>query len=111
MRVRLVKEKVIQDFVAKHAVSKSAFRTWLSVLKLSDWDTLEDIQGTFPATDILGKGCKRVVFDIGGNNYRLICGYMFGRKEVHLFICWIGTHAEYTKLCKRGEQYTISVFK
>ena len=111
MRIRLVKEKVIQDFVVKHASSKSTFRIWLDVLKSADWESLEDMKATFPATDILGKGAKRVVFDIGGNNYRLICGYLFGRKEVHLFICWIGTHAAYTKLCERGEQYTVSMFK
>lgn len=111
MRIRLVKEKVIQDFVAKHAISKSAFRTWLDMLKSADWTMPEDMKGTFAATDILGKSCKRAVFDIGGNKYRLICGYMFGRKEVHLFICWIGTHAEYTKLCNKGEQYTVSMFK
>jgi mRNA interferase HigB len=111
MHVRLVKEKVIQDFVAKHAIGKSAFRTWLDVLKSADWTMPEDMKGTFPATDILGKGCKRAVFDIGGNKYRLICGYLFGIKEVHLFICWIGTHAEYTKLCDKGDQYTVSMFK
>jgi len=112
MRVRfLVKEKVIHDFVANHAISKRAFRTWLDVLKSANWTPPEDIKSTFLATDILGKGCKRVVFDIGGNNYRLICGYLFGRKEAHLFICRIGVHAEYTKLCDKGEQYTVSMFK
>ena len=111
MRVHLIKEKVIYDFVAKHAVSKNVFRAWLNILKSADWTTLEDLMATFPATDILGKGCNRVIFDVGGNNYRLICGYLFGRKEVHLFICWIGTHAEYAKLCDKGEQYTVTLFK
>ncbi len=110
MRVRLIKEKSIQDFVDKHAVSKNAFRNWLDVLKGADWTIAENIQDTFGSADLLGGGSKRVVFDIGGNNYRVICGYLFGRKEVHLFVCWIGTHAEYTKLCKRGEQYTVSMF-
>ena len=46
MRIRLVKEKVIQDFVAKHAVSKSAFRTWLDVLKSANWTMPENMKGT-----------------------------------------------------------------
>ena len=86
MRVHLVKEKVIHDFVTKHAIGKAGFRTWLDVLKSTDWTAPEDMKETFPATDVLGKSCKRVVFDIGGNKYRLICGYLFGGKEVHLFI-------------------------
>jgi mRNA interferase HigB len=51
-----------------------------------------------------------VVFDIGGNNYRMICKYVFGEREIHLFVCWIGTHADYDALCKKNEQYTISKF-
>jgi mRNA interferase HigB len=53
---------------------------------------------------LLGNGSKKVVFDIGGNNFRMICSYSIGRKEFHLFVNWIGTHAEYDKLCKNNEQ-------
>ena len=67
-----------------------------------------DILETFGAGDLLGRGSNRVVFDIGGNNYRMICKYAFGERQVHLFICWIGTHAEYDKLCAGREQYTIT---
>ncbi|RYF91432.1 MAG: type II toxin-antitoxin system HigB family toxin, partial [Chitinophagaceae bacterium] len=58
----------------------------------------------------LGNGSGRVVFDIGGNKYRMICKYAFGDKQVHLFICWIGTHAAYTQLCKKGQQYNITLY-
>ncbi|WP_394367549.1 type II toxin-antitoxin system HigB family toxin [Mangrovibacterium lignilyticum] len=34
------------------------------------------------------KGSNRVVFNIGGNKYRVICQYYFGRQKVHLFIKW-----------------------
>jgi mRNA interferase HigB len=40
----------------------------------------------------------------------MICKYNFGETKVHLFIKWIGTHADYTKLCKEGEQYFISFY-
>ena len=81
MRVHLVKEKVIQDFVIRHAIAKAGFRTWLDVLKSADWSTPENMKATFPATDVLGRGYKRVIFDIGGNKYRLFCNYLFGRKK------------------------------
>ncbi|MES2328836.1 MAG: hypothetical protein V4539_04485 [Bacteroidota bacterium] len=38
----------------------------------------------------------------------MICHYVFGDKEMHLFVCWIGTHAEYTKLCADKKQYIVS---
>jgi mRNA interferase HigB len=37
----------------------------------------------------------------------MICKYAFGDKQVHLFVCWIGTHAEYDALCNEEKQYTI----
>ncbi len=110
MKVHLIKKQSIEDYVADHATSKIAFAKWLATLKEADWSIPEDIQATFPSADLLGNGSSRVVFDIGGNNYRMICKYAFGEKEIHLFICWIGTHAAYTKLCDRNLQYTVSVY-
>lgn len=57
--------------------------------------------------NILGRGSDRVVFNIGGNKYRMICKYHFGTKKVHLFISWIGTHSAYSKLCNNNEQFSI----
>lgn len=68
------------------------------------------MQSTFRTVDFLGKGSARVVFDIGGNNYRMICKYAFGGRQVHLFVCWMGTHAAYDKLCNNNEQFTVSIF-
>jgi|SRR5690606_3783669 len=108
MRVHLIKKDTIEGFVRLNARSKTSFAVWLSVLKTADWDTPLDILRTFGSADILGNGSNRVVFNVGGNNYRVICKYGFGEKQVHLFICWIGTHADYDKLCDQGEQYTIT---
>jgi mRNA interferase HigB len=63
---------------------------------------------TFGSADLLGNRSSRVVFDIAGNTYRMICKYAFSVKQVHLFVCWIGTHADYDKLCMLNEQYTVS---
>jgi mRNA interferase HigB len=83
---------------------------WLSTIKYADWSQPHDIQLTFGSSDLLGKGSNRIVFDIGGNNYRMICKYIFGKRQVHLFICWIGTHTEYDELCDRNQQYTVNIY-
>lgn len=110
MKVHLIKRQTIEEYERKNARSRSSFKLWNLTLKDVDWDNPEDILQTFGSADLLGNGSDRVVFNIGGNNYRMICHYIFGEKEVHLFINWIGTHAEYTKLCNDKEQYTISEF-
>ncbi len=110
MRVNLIKQKTIRDFVLENARSKVSFEDWLVKIKFADWQTPEDIKKTFNSADFFGKGSNRIVFDIAGNNYRIICKYGFGENEVHLFVCWIGTHAQYTKLCHRNEQYTVNIY-
>ena len=110
MKVRLIKRKSIEDFVVQNARSRSSFKLWLTFLKMADWAEPGDIAETFGSVDLLGNGSYRVVFDIAGNNYRMICKYHFGETRVHLFIKWIGTHAEYTKLCDDNKQYTVNCF-
>ena len=108
MKVHLIKKQTIEDYTRKQARSKVSFGIWLQVLNSADWNEPGDILRTFGSADLLGDGNDRVVFNIAGNNYRIICKYLFGSKKVHLFVCWIGTHAEYDKLCDRNEQYTVN---
>jgi mRNA interferase HigB len=107
MRIHLIRKETIEEYVNEHARSKSSFEEWLSALKSADWKKADDIQLTYGSADLLGRGSNRVVFDIGGNKYRMICKYAFGEKMVHVFICWMGTHAEYDKLNKENRQFTV----
>jgi len=107
MRVRLLTKNTIERFIVRNIGCRSPFESWQKSIKDADWDTPHDIKATFNSADMLGKGSKRVVFNIGGNNYRMICQYHFGKQKVSMFINWIGTHSEYTKLCKTGEQFKI----
>ncbi|WP_229689135.1 type II toxin-antitoxin system HigB family toxin [Puia dinghuensis] len=110
MKVHLIKRQTIEQFAKENARSRPSFKLWLQILGSADWAEPEDILETFGSADLLGNGCNRVVFDIGGNSYRMICHYVIGDNQVHLFVCWIGTHAEYTKLCNARKQYKISIY-
>jgi mRNA interferase HigB len=108
MRVRILKKQSIEDYIAINHQSEIAFKQWLYQVKRADWGKPSDILLSFSNADLLGKSSKRIVFNIGGNKYRMICQYYFGRKKVHVFINWIGTHNEYTRLCSAGLQYKIN---
>jgi len=110
MKVRIIKQKSIENFAFQHARSRSSFRIWLALLKWVDWNVPADITDSFGSADLLGNGSDRVVFDIGGNHFRMICKYHFGITRLHLYIKWIGTHAEYTALCNDNEQYTVNIY-
>lgn len=109
MKVRLIKMQTIVDYIKNNAQSKSGFDIWLRNIKLSDWSNLNDLKSTFKTADQISD-TNRVIFNIGGNKYRMICSYKVGRKNFHLYINWIGTHSEYTKLCESNKQYTIDKF-
>lgn len=110
MKVRLIRRSSIEEYTKQNAPGRGSFSIWLSVLKYADWIEPGDIKCTYGSADLLGNGSCRVVFDIGGNNHRMICMYHFGRTNVHLYIKWIGSHAAYSVLCNKGEQYKIDKY-
>lgn len=110
MKIHLIRRETVERYVSANASSKIGLLEWLLKIKYADWVIPGNIMETFPTADLLGKGSSRVVFNIGGNKYRLIAKFHFGEMQVHLFICWIGTHSEYDFICKNLKQYTISEY-
>lgn len=108
MKIHLIKAATLENFALSNAQSRGAIEEWLDKLKHADWEQPADIKKTYNAADLLGKSSHKIVFDLGGNKYRLICKYAFGAKQIHLYICWIGTHAAYSKLNGQMMQYTIN---
>ena len=110
MRVHLIRRASLEDYGLRQPLSRNGLKEFVVKIKYANWRIPVDINGTFPDADIIGKGSSRVIFNINGNRYRLICKYKFGLKHVHLYVCWVGTHAEYDKICAMGYQYEINIF-
>ena len=108
MKVRLITKNTIFSYVRFNRASETSFENWLDKLKVADWNIPSDIVSHYISADLLGGGSNRVVFNIKGNHYRMICQYDFTKNLVHLYVCWIGTHAEYDRICSLNLQYTIS---
>jgi len=77
MKIHLIKKQSIEAYVLKNAGSKASFEIFLGLLYRADWNKPGDIVSTFRNADIIGKGSDRVIFNIAGNQYRLICKYYF----------------------------------
>lgn len=92
--MRIIKHKTIVDFYTRHAGAKTALEDWYIKTEEAMWDNFADIKNTFKSVDAVGN--KRFVFNIKGNNYRLVAIILFVPKMV--FIRFIGTHAEYDKI-------------
>lgn len=91
--MRIAGRDKLTKFMRKHARSKSSLSDWLATAEEADWKTPQDIKERFRSADFLSK--NRVIFDISGNNYRLVVLVRY--VEGQLLILKIGTHAEYDK--------------
>lgn len=107
MKVRLIKKLTIEQYCLDNPKSRNAFQNWLGLLKNADWNHPGDILKVYASADLLGNGSSRIIFNLAGNHYRMICKYHFGSAMVHIYVKWIGTHAEYNALCAVKKQYTI----
>lgn len=90
--MHIISYKKINDFIKKHNQAESSLSGWYNIVKKSDFNTFVELKNTFPSADIVG---NFVIFNIGGNNYRLIAKVLYKARKV--YIRHILTHAEYDK--------------
>lgn len=108
MKVNLVKWMNVLDVVEKDYEMRNAFLKFYEKLKNTEWNIPSDIFNTFNSADIIKcESSNRIVFNIGGNKYRLICGYHFGRTYINLFVKFVGTHTQYDKI----DVCNVNIFK
>jgi len=92
--MRVVAKKILREFWEKHTDSEQQLKTWYKEASKAKWTSPNDIKLEYPTASIL-KG-YRAVFNICGNNYRLVVKINYFRKWV--FIRFIGTHNDYNKI-------------
>lgn len=90
--MNVVSHKAIRIFCERHRDAGSALDHWYRVAKRATWVNFVELKQAFSTADFFA---PYVVFDIGGNKYRLIAEINFGRRV--LFIRGIMTHKEYMK--------------
>jgi mRNA interferase HigB len=92
--MRIIAYKNIEQFGQKYPDSKKQLMAWYAITKASKWQNVNEVKQTFPFVRIFLD--NRVVFNIKGNEYRLIVKFNF--KAAIGYICFVGTHAEYNEI-------------
>jgi mRNA interferase HigB len=95
--MHVIKKKTLQDFWTRHPPAELPLRAWLKDAERAEWRTMHDIKAYARSADMVGD--NRVVFNIGGNKFRLVvlCLLTKGR----LYIRFVGTHAAYHRIDAR----------
>lgn len=89
--MRIIARSKIIEYYTKHSDTKTALEDWYKKTLNAEWHCFDDIKKTFRTIDSVGN--QHYVFDIKGNNYRLIVVIKFTIGLV--LIRFIGTHSEY----------------
>ena len=101
MRVRVIKKSNVYSHIGKNKHMSKCFDILFEKLQYVDWEIPQNITQTFKSADFVTCGdghLSRIVFNVGRNRYRMVCGYFFGRKEIILYVKFVGTHREYDSI-------------
>jgi mRNA interferase HigB len=93
--LRIIKVAPLKAFwEQRYPDSEKAIKAWIADAQRATWQSPNEILVTYVNASIIGN--ERVVFNIRGNNYRLVVAICY-RTHVVL-VKFIGTHAEYDEI-------------
>lgn len=90
--MHIISRKALKEFWSRYPDSEAPLLRWYRIVENSNYDSFESLRTTFPSADRLG---DLIVFNIGGNKYRLIVSAHFNRGKI--YIRHVLTHKEYDR--------------
>jgi mRNA interferase HigB len=92
--VRVFNRSTVTAYAMANARARPSLYAWFHEVEKACWTGPDEVKRQFPAASIIDN--NRVIFNVGGNNYRII---VMVKYEFHaVYIRFIGTHAEYDKI-------------
>ena len=92
--MRVIAKRSLREFWLQHSDAKGPLEAWHAEALKASWQTPQEVKEQFGSASILKTG--RVVFNTGGNKYRLIVSIDYGRQTC--FVKFIGTHKQYDSI-------------
>ena len=93
--MQIIAKRALREFWTLHNQAEAPLKAWYALVDKSDWSGPQDVKDGFGATvDFVSD--NRIIFDIGGNKYRLIVHVAYRFKRV--LIKFVGTHDDYSRI-------------
>ncbi len=92
--MRIIARSRLRDYWAKHSDVESALEAWYQDVNHAAWKTPNDVTRIYPNASIVAG--NPIVFNIKGNQYRLIVAVSYTTGIV--YIRFVGSHQEYDKV-------------
>ncbi len=90
--MHVISKHALTAFWFKHPAARTPLEVWYRLVKSSSFSSLAELKNTFRSADYVP---PFVIFDVGGNNFRVICAVHFDRQKI--YIREVFTHAEYDR--------------
>ncbi|MGH7964105.1 MAG: type II toxin-antitoxin system HigB family toxin [Candidatus Binatia bacterium] len=87
-----ISRKALRCFWEQHPDSETALARWFKIMQTTVFRSFDELRLTFPTADKVG---NLIVFNIGGNKYRLITSIHFNRGKV--YVRYVLTHSDYNR--------------
>ena len=98
--MRIIARRTLREFIAKRAghkdqpALKAALDAWFAEVSKADWINTADVKRLYATVSIVS--ADRIVFNIKGNDYRLVVAVDFEKAIV--WVKWIGVHKDYDRI-------------
>ena len=92
--MRIFTYKRLREFWERHPDVKQPLLAWYKDAEDADWDTPTAVKSRYPHASVIRN--NRVVFNIKGNDYRLVVQINYPYRSV--YVRFLGTHAEYDRV-------------
>jgi mRNA interferase HigB len=101
--MRIFTGGTLAQWIQEHPTATAALSVWRHAAEQATWKTPNELLAGWVCDIIkvkaqakIPQGLTRVVFDISGNRFRLMCHIHFARQFV--FLKWFGTQAQYDRI-------------
>lgn len=95
--MRVLSKRSLREFWLRHPQAERAMAAWYDYVDAARWENFADLKRTFNSADLVA---DKVVFNIRGNEYRIIAYVVYG-PYYRVLIKFVGTHQEYDRIDPR----------
>ncbi|QDV73400.1 type II toxin-antitoxin system HigB family toxin [Botrimarina mediterranea] len=88
--MRIISRKSLREFWERHPEAEGPLRAWFQVVSRTRFANFAELRTAFPSADKVG---RLIVFNIGGNKFRLVASIHFNRGI--LYVRTVLTHRDY----------------
>ena len=92
--MRIIALGTLREFWKKYPDAQTPLRSWYALASRAEWRTPADIKAAYRNASLVAN--NRVVFNIRGNDYRLVVAVHYNRGM--MFVRFLGTHREYDQI-------------